>query len=130
LNNASMETTDAGLVVLDATGAQLSGAGFVIARGTVTTPDPALAAVLEEVKPELNALPSRRAVFTLPGPGEPRVLATVREGDTLWGAELSLPALNALAEALANASGDAENARFEVRPIPRPAPETLVQRLV
>lgn len=130
LAHASMEPHDDGLTVLDATGAKLSGTGFRISKGTLHTSDPALAAVLEVVKPELDALPSRRAIFSLPGPGEPRVLATLREGETLWGAELSLAALNALAEALAEAAGDADNARFELLPVQRPASESLVQRLV
>jgi len=130
LASASMEPGPEGLTVLDATGARLSGTGFLIADGEVKTTDPSLGAALETVKPELDALPSRRAVFTLPGPGDPRVLATLREGDRLWGAELSLTALDTLAQALASAAGDAENAYFELRPIQRPAPETLVQRLV
>lgn len=130
LTGVSMHPTPEGLSVQGLDGEELAEVGFILREGVLETNNPELAEAVERLHLDLTQLPSRRAVFSFPGPDSIRVVATLREGAAVYGAVLSYEALSAMAQTIASAEGEVEGAEFAVSPIPRPGSESLMQRLV
>ncbi len=112
-------------------GRTLSEVSFRVREGKVKSPDAGLAATLTAVQEDLGNLPAERTFFSLPGGGNPVLIAAEREGDRVRGVRLSSVAVEALlADRAERYLASPEPVRFTLLPVPREGGEGLVGRLV
>lgn len=119
-------------LALEYDGRPLTDVGFNIRGADVESSDPRIATAVKAIAPELAALPSTPLIFSVTSPQGTFLLAAVRDGDRIIGAQLSA---TAVAELVANvgerATPAGEEARFVLLPVKREAPpEGVVARLI
>jgi signal transduction histidine kinase len=131
LREARFVERDGALALVTAEGQTLSDVPFQVSGGKVESPDEALTAALTAVLPELDNLPTERAVFSLMVGGQPVLNTAERMGESFRGARLSSHALETLlSERAERYLTSTEPVRFALLPVPREAAEGLVGRLV
>ncbi|MGV3620058.1 MAG: sensor histidine kinase [Archangium sp.] len=120
------------VLVLERDGKQLTDVGFSVEGGEVESSDPRLATAVKALGPELAAIPSKPLIFSVTSPQGTFLLAAVRDGDRVAGAQLSAAAVTELvADVGERATPAGEEARFVLLPVKREAPpEGVVARLV
>lgn len=119
-------------LTLEYDGTPLTDVGFNIRGDDVESNDPRIATAVKSIAPELAALPSRPLIFSVTSPQGTFLLAAVRDGDRIVGAQLSATAVTQLVARVGeHATPPGEEARFVLLPVKREAPpEGVVARLM
>lgn len=127
----AVKSTDPTLV-LEHGGARLTDVGFSVLGGEVESSDPRIATAVKALGPELAAIPSKPLVFSVTSPQGTFLLAAVREGEHVAGAQLAAAAVAQLvADVGERVTPPGEEARFVLVPVKREAPpEGVVARLM
>lgn len=110
---------------------QLTDVGFTVVNGEVRSEDPRLTAALRPLVLELNALPERPVIFSTSSPQGTFLVAAMKQGDTVLGAQVSARAVEMLLSTIGDRLTPAgEEGKFMLVPVKRPAPpEGMVARL-
>ncbi len=129
--SATVTQTDPSLV-LERDGERLTDTGFNFRDGNVESPDARLSTAVKALGPELAAIPTKPLIFSVTSPQGTFLLAAVRDGDRVAGAQLAAGAVSKLVEAVgARVTPAGEEARFVLLPVKREAPpEGVVARLM
>ncbi|MFZ5438783.1 MAG: sensor histidine kinase [Myxococcota bacterium] len=127
LTDVKAVTTEPALV-LTARGLRLTTVGFRVEEDEVLSADPHLVTAVKALGPELTVVPTRPVVFSVTSPQGTYLLAAMREGPRVLGAQLSLEAVERLLETFEHGS---EEGRFLLVPVKREAPpEGMMARFV
>lgn len=110
---------------------QLTDVGFNVTAGEVTSDDARIATAIKPLAPEMASLPERPVVFSVTSPQGTYLVAALRQGDQVFGAQLSAKAVETLLATIgARLTPVGEEGRFLLVPVKREAPpEGMVARL-
>lgn len=119
-------------LVLERQGARLTDVGFTVKDGQVESTDPHIATAVKAMGPELTSMPTRPVIFSVTSPQGTFLLAALRQGQDVVGAQVSGPAIEQLlANLSAHVTPSGEEGRFVLVPVKREAPpEGVMARLV
>ena len=120
------------MLVLQRQGLQLTDTGFTLIDGEVQSSDPHIATAVKAMGPELASVPARPVVFSVTSPQGTYLLAAMKDGPRVVGAQVSAVAMEQLLETLGTPVTPAgEEGRFLLVPVKREtAPEGVLARLV
>jgi len=110
----------------------IEGTRFWIQGDAVEAPDDRLTAALEHIRADLEGLPERPLMFSVPDVRGTFLVAALRRGPVVRGVALEPDGLSKLAEELAREVAGGEGAHFELKPLQagRETPEGLISRFV
>ena len=110
---------------------QLTDVGFTVTAGEVACEDPRIAAALKPLDVELRSLPERPVIFSITSPQGTFLVAALRRGEKVFGAQVSAKALQALLQNIGDhLTPQGEEGTFTLVPVKRAAPpEGMVARL-
>lgn len=118
-------------LVLAHQGLELTRVGFQVVAGEVESEDPHVAMAVKALGPELAAVPTRPVVFSVTSPQGTFLLAAMRTGGRVVGAQLSPDAVEQLLATLGARVPSADEGKFVLVPVKREAPpEGMMARLV
>jgi two-component system, OmpR family, phosphate regulon sensor histidine kinase PhoR len=101
-----------------------------LALGIIETDDPSFKTALESMKLELDKLPERTVLFSLPSTSQPHLVVASRRANVIVGGRISEQSQDTLLEALGKELIPESEAKLSLVPVKRETPEGLVQRLV
>lgn len=116
---------------LRATGVSLTHNTFRVEQNEVQSSDPTLRAVITSLGADFGALPQSPVFFSVAAPQGTVLLAAMRQGNRVFGAQLSISALEQLLLTLGgNVVPPSESARFMLVPVKHEAVDGVMARLV
>ncbi|MBL8911011.1 MAG: HAMP domain-containing histidine kinase [Archangium sp.] len=120
------------VLVLESGGVLLTDTGFRVTDGLVETTDPKIETAVRALGAELVGVPATPVVFSVTSPQGTFLLAAVREGDHISGAQVSAQAIEKLLSTIgARVTPQGEEARYALVAIKREAPpEGVMARFV
>ena len=130
LRDARILRSADGITVSLPDGARLSESRFTLRNGIPIASDARLGPLLQAAVPQLPFFPDHPVAFSTSGQQGSAILMTLREGDELLGARLSLPALQRLLQTLAHGIPGSAEAQFVLRPVRAEGSGGLVDKLV
>ena len=126
---ATVKATTPGLV-LQRGDLELTDVGFSVESGEVKSDDARLVTALKPLGPELTALPERPVVFSVTSPQGTFLVAALRTGDRVSGAQVSARSIDTVLTGIGGRlTPTGEEGRFLLVPVKREAPEGMVARL-
>jgi signal transduction histidine kinase len=101
----------------------VSGTGFVVENGVVTSSDPRLVVAVTALGQELSAVPQRAVVFSVSSAQGTFLLGARRDGERVVGCQVDPRTIEALL-------GTSTEARFVLLPVQREVPQGVLARFV
>ncbi len=128
--DAQMRSTSPTLV-LQRGALQLTDVGFTVTAGEVVCAEPRIAAALKPLDVELMSLPERPVIFSITSPQGTFLVAALRRGQKVFGAQVSAKAVQTLLQNIGDhLTPPGEEGTFMLVPVKRLAPpEGMVARL-
>lgn len=119
-------------LILEHAGLRLTDVGFSVRRGEVHAEDSNLAAAVKSLGSELMLLPERPVIFSITSPQGTFLLAALRQGEQVLGAQLAASAVDHLLATIGKRlTPVGEEGHFVLVPVKRhETPEGLIARLV
>ncbi|MDP3157322.1 MAG: HAMP domain-containing sensor histidine kinase [Archangium sp.] len=118
-------------LVLQRGSLQLTDVGFTVSAGEVVCEDPRITAALKPLDVELMSLPERPVIFSITSPQGTFLVAALRRGQKVIGAQVSAKAVQTLLQNIGDhLTPPGEEGTFMLVPVKRSSPaEGMVARL-
>ena len=129
LEHAQVAQTPEGLAVIGLDRVLWSETPFLAKDGQVRSPDAKLAALVTGALPQLAPVPDHAVAFSLQGLSSASIVMVVKTGETLYGSQLSLAALqNALNHLAADRNPSSEHVNYMLKPVQRDGNASLIRK--